>query len=404
VAADSVVAADSGAAAMPYIQQLWAVADKPRDAGVRRRVADERLATGRAGDMALGGRAASQSVIAAIKNGDEALLARLLQGGADPLEQDETGKPALFYAMTRGKSYFTHIMQALENASVRVDSILHPNGWTALHYAIFNRLYEIIEDLVERYCAINAVADDWGTPLDVAIKYGVGSEIITYLRNHRARTSEELATPAYIGGALRPVPIKAVSGQLSALTFELRAVAMPVTGGAAEVLAAVPVAEVPVAEVPVAEVPVAEVPVAEVPVAEVPVAEVPVAEVPVVGVPVVGVPVVGVPVVGVPVVGVPVVGVPVVGVPVEVFSAEVPAAEGVPELASNAGQVAVVDLLAEAPVKQPATDVVRSHLASGATLPSSQSIVPLAAGVYNSAKVTTAVVSVSKVGCGCVIS
>lgn len=111
--------------------------------------------------------ARDQQLLAAVKRGDLAEVIRLLELHATPRAQDESGRTALHWAATKGR---TELVRLLLPHSADINATDNQE-WTALHCAAQNGNKEIVDMLMKAGSRIEATTESRDTALDIALKH-----------------------------------------------------------------------------------------------------------------------------------------------------------------------------------------------------------------------------------------
>jgi uncharacterized protein len=164
----------------------------------------------------------------AIENNDQGAVKELLVRGFDPNTRDERGQVGLFLALRGGALHVAEVLAAhpklqvdaanssgetpLMMAALRgrlewsrrmleLGAKVNRNGWTPLHYAATGPEYRVVELLLDRGAAIDALAPDRSTALMMAAMYGSEASVglllsrgaAAGLRNARGQRAADLA-------------------------------------------------------------------------------------------------------------------------------------------------------------------------------------------------------------------
>jgi ankyrin repeat protein len=164
----------------------------------------------------------------AIENNNHRAVAALLARGFDPNTRDEHGQVGLFLAFRGGALDIAEVL--VSHPQLQVDATntlgetplmmaalrghlewcrrmldlgakLERKGWTPLHYAATGPDSRVVELLLNRGAAIDALAPDRSTPLMMAAIYGSEASVelllsrgaATGLRNERGQRAVDLA-------------------------------------------------------------------------------------------------------------------------------------------------------------------------------------------------------------------
>ena len=164
----------------------------------------------------------------AIENNDHRAVAALLGRGFDPNTRDERGQVGLFLAFRSGSLEVAQVLAAhpqlqvdaanslgetpLMMAALRgrlewcgrlldLGAKIDRDGWTPLHYAATGPEYRVVELLLNRGAAIDALSPDRETPLMMATRFGSEASVglllsrgaATGLRNARGQRAADVA-------------------------------------------------------------------------------------------------------------------------------------------------------------------------------------------------------------------
>lgn len=164
----------------------------------------------------------------AVENNDQRSVAALLARGFDPNTRDEKGQVGLFLTFRGGSLDVAEVL--VSHPQIEVDAAnslgetplmmaalrgnlewcrrmldmgarLEREGWTPLHYAATGPEYRVVEFLLNRGAAVDALAPDKSTPLMMAATYGSEASVglllsrgaAARLRNARGQRAEDLA-------------------------------------------------------------------------------------------------------------------------------------------------------------------------------------------------------------------
>lgn len=120
----------------------------------------------------------SQSLFDAATKGDEDLATRLIKGGADPNNTNNTGSSPLILACRFGH---LNVVRVLLNNGAKIEEPKTPKGRTPLMVACaYSSGITIIKLLVEKGANINATANDKSTPLMLAARMAK-ADVVEYL-------------------------------------------------------------------------------------------------------------------------------------------------------------------------------------------------------------------------------
>lgn len=111
--------------------------------------------------------ARDQQLLAAVRRGDLAEITRLLELHATPRARDESGRTALHWAATKGR---TELVRLLLTHSADINATDNQE-WTALHCAAQTDNEEIVDMLMKAGSRIEATTESRDTALDIALKH-----------------------------------------------------------------------------------------------------------------------------------------------------------------------------------------------------------------------------------------